>query len=757
MKEILLRRRIRVATCAVLLTLSSQSGWAAEREKIGVVLSGGGAKGAAHIGVLEVLEENRIPVDLVTGTSIGAYVAGMYAMGLTAQELKQKTMSANWQSGYLDRVSRNDMVLRRKQQNDNFQLHTDLGVTPQGEFRAKPGAFQGQGMAILLRDLTDNLPVLNSFDDLAIPYRSIATDIAKVQPVVIDSGHLATAMQASMAVPGALTPIEWQGHRLVDGGVVNNMPVDVAQQMGADVIIAVDLRDPLLEDEELSSALTIISQLTTFMTNSSADRQKALMTEQDIYLKPKLTFMTAPDFDQMERAYQAGRNAATQALPQLLAHQLSEADYRQYVRYKQDRRSQLIANSAYYIDRIVINNQTMRSDEALLALLDLQTGRVLTNNALEDAVTRLNSEDLFSRITYQIEQQDQETVLLLDVIEKTWGPGYLNFKFAFEDDFSQRSDFTFGAQYLYTNLTDKGGEWLFEAELGSWKAFKTELYLPLDYSQRFFSSFSVEYNSQLRGFKSAQLDPEFGQATGLSTIDGLYERTTYTADFGVNLARWSAFRAGFIGLDGSVSLSSVDLTESFKAFGGYTRFEYDNLDNQFFPKTGWQGSIDLGLLHTQSEIDQRRTDDDALVYRVHFLKPFDYNRHNVVALLDFAGSDSNELLPIFAQDLGGLFNLSGYHKYELNGRYSGLGALIYRYQLADNDFGAFSTPVFVGGSFEQGGVWNAYSQIDANSLITAGSVFVGVDSVLGPIYFAYGMAEGGERSFYLTLGNTIKN
>lgn len=755
MKDNTIRQRVNFAACAVLLAVSS-TGWAAEREQIGLVLSGGGAKGAAHIGVLEVLEANRIPVDMITGTSMGAYVGGMYATGLTAQEVKQKTLAANWQSGYVDRATRNELVLRRKQQNDNFQLHTDLGVTPQGEFRVKPGAFQGQGMAILLRGLTNNLPVLSSFDDLVIPYRSVATDIAKVEPVVIDSGNLATAMQASMTVPGALTPIEWQGHRLVDGGVVNNMPVDIAQQMGADVIIAVDLRDPLMEDDKLGSALTIISQLTTFMTNSSADRQKALMSEDDIYLQPALTFMTAPDFDKMTRAYLAGRKVATDALPQLLPHQLSEADYAEYVRRKQDRRSQMVARSAYYIDNIVLKNQTGRSDKALLTLLDLDTKRVLTNQELEQAVNRLNTQDIFSRITYEIKQQDDETVLVVDVTEKSWGPGYLNFKFAFEDDFSQRSDFTFGAQYLYTNLTDKGGEWVFEAELGSWKAFKTEIYLPLDYEQRYFSSVALEFNSQLRGFKPEQLDVDFSIDPSISSLDGLYQRSILSAELGVNLAPWSALSLGYMGQTGDITLSSFGLTEDFNAHGPYTRFDFDNLDNQYFPTSGTQVSAYFSVMQTESQFEGNSTEDDVFVYNMSLIKPFNIERHTLVGLGKIGGADSKEFLPVFAQDLGGLFNLSGYHKYELNGRYSALGALIYRYQLLDNDFGAFSTPVYIGGSFEKGGVWNEYSQISASSMITAGSVFVGVDSVLGPVYLAYGNAEGGESSVYLTLGSVIQ-
>ena len=141
--------------CLTLLCSTVQASATSEREKVGLVLSGGGAKGAAHIGVLAVLEENRIPVDVITGTSMGAYVGGMYAMGLSAEEIKNRTLAADWQSGYEDRASRNDLILRRKKQSDDYQIYADIGLSLDGEFQAWPGAFQGQGMAVLLRTLTE--------------------------------------------------------------------------------------------------------------------------------------------------------------------------------------------------------------------------------------------------------------------------------------------------------------------------------------------------------------------------------------------------------------------------------------------------------------------------------------------------------------------------------------------------------------------------------------------------------------------------
>ncbi|MBY3787600.1 phospholipase [Photobacterium carnosum] len=724
-----------------------------DRPKIGLVLSGGGAKGAAHIGVLEVLEENRIPVDIVTGTSMGAYVGGMYAMGLSAQEVKQRTFNINWNTGYIDRASRNDLSLRRKKQNDTYQLHTDLGLDINGEFKSRPGAFQGQGLAVILRKLTANLPALKTFDRLAIPYRSIATDITKVTPVVISSGHLATAMQASMTVPGALKPVHLDNKLLVDGGVVNNMPVDVAKQLGADVIIAVDLRDSLMPKKDLDSALNIVSQLTTFMTNASADFQKSLMKSSDIYLQPNVSFMTAADFDKLEQAYQAGRKIALASLPRLLRYQLSLSEYAEYNKQKNIRRSRLSAHDSYFIDDIEIINNTNLPDKTLLAQLELKTGKIISNNELEQAVKRLQSEDIYGRINYSIKQKNNKNILVMDINEKSWGPGYLNFTLAFEDDFESRSDFSFGAQYVYTDLTDKGGEWLLEWKLGSWKNITTEFYFPIDYQQHFFTAFGAETSNEIRQFDDFTY---YNADEELKNIDAKYNQTNAYVKMGWNIKPWAAFTLGYKGQTGSITVSALDRKENYNLYGPYLDLTYDDLDSFFFPSYGSYFNSEIGYSNTVRRPDFGESEaGETVYYNLSIIKPFTYDKHTVVFSMKTAGSDADNLLPIYAQDLGGLFNLSGYHRYELNGRYSALTSLVYRYRVIDNNFGAIKLPIYIGGSLEKGGVWDRTSAISWDSAITAGSVYVAVDSILGPVYLSYGQTSTGKSSFYLSLGGTL--
>nr|WP_086940500.1 patatin-like phospholipase family protein [Thaumasiovibrio occultus] len=721
------------------------------RETVGLVLSGGGAKGAAHIGVLEILEENRIPIDIVTGTSMGAYVGGMYAMGLSAEEVKQRTFSVNWIEGTHDSVSREALSLRRKEQADDYQLRTELGIDLDGSFKSIPAVFQGHAMARILRQMTQNIPVIESFETLPIPFRAVATDIATVTPYVLDNGSLPLAMQASMTVPGALKPVEWQGHLLVDGGIVNNMPVDQALDLGAERIIAVDLRDALYPKDELNSGFNIANQLITHMTNLGSDEQMALLTLDDVYLQPDVTYMTATSFEQMDKAYEAGRQVALNLLPELLPLQVSEQEYAEYQREKLSKRAQLFDNSAFFVDEIRIVNRTRYSDEALLALLDLPLGQVLTAEEIEAGVNRLYARDIYDRITYAIEVDDGHNILNVEVNEKVWGPGYLNFKFAIEDVATQRSEFSVGAQYLYTGLSDKGAEWLTEMELGSWNTFYSEIYVPWDHSQLFYSTLGLSWQNEFRRFSFSDELPPSG--LDIPYYDVEYDHYETFFESGINLTPSTKLALGATAYRGEYKVELLGERQTAKGHHGYLTFISDKLDDYFFPSTGHYFDVTLGVGRVDSKFMGQREEQDTFFYHTQLIQPWRYQDHTLVAMLSAGGSESEESLPVYARDLGGLFNLSGYNRYELNGRYSAIGVLKYKYQLFNIDYGFVKSRLFVGGSLERGNVWQSKDAISFDSMLTAGSVFIGADSVLGPMYLGYGQVEDGSSAVYFSLGS----
>jgi NTE family protein len=732
-----------------LLAMASQGA----RPKIALVLSGGGAKGSAHIGILKVLEQKRIPVDIIVGTSMGSYVAGMYAMGLSAEEVERTTLAIDWNKGYQDKVARDELSLRKKQQSEQYQLRTDIGVN--GDSVQFPdGFFQGQSMASLLRAATSNLPVQQSFDDLPIPYRAVATDMETVTPFVLESGSLAKAMQASMSIPGALKPVEWEGHILADGGTVNNMPVDVAKAMGADVVIAVDISARLRTRESLKSGLAMIDQLTTYMTQVGTDKQKALMGPEDILLTPEFGNMGIADFSLMPEGIKIGEAAADKASLQLDRLSLTKEQYNAYRNQKLSRRAERSGQPAYFIDKVEIINKSRLSDETVRAMLKVRPDKVQTNESLEAGIRRLYALESFDRITYEVEERDGENVLVVDASEKNWGPGYFNFQFGFSDDFESSSNYNVGMSYTLTNVNDWGAEWLTEASLGTAKHFKTDFYTPLEPSQTFYSEASLAYDQTQRSlFNPDPADPLF---TYLDT-----EYSFFSADLAVGWNRqpWSRLSMGLEGQMGSIDIKNIkDLQGDATAWGPYARFEHDTLDSSYFPYQGVKWDVKMGYSHVNLEgnggiLDSR---SEGWNYHLSMVKPWSWDRHSLNLILEGGGSGSEEAIPLYIQDLGGLFRMSGFQRYQLSGRYSLFGGLRYIYRVADNDFGALRAPLYLGGSLEQGGVWDKGADISIESSFTAGSVYVGVESFLGPIFLGYGMAEGGNNMFYLQLGSTFE-
>lgn len=725
-----------------------------DRPRIALVLSGGGAKGAAHIGILKVLEEKRIPVDIIVGTSMGSYVAGMYAMGLSAEEVERTTLAIDWNKGYQDKVGRDELSLRKKQQSEKYQLRTDIGVN--GDSVQFPdGFFQGQSMASLLRHATSNLPAQKSFDDLPIPYRAVATDMETVTPFVLGSGSLAKAMQASMSIPGALKPVEWEGHILADGGTVNNMPVDVAKAMGADVVIAVDISAKLRTRESLKSGLAMIDQLTTYMTQVGTEKQKALLGPKDILLTPEFGGMGIADFTLMPEGIKRGEAVANRASAQLDTLSLSPSAYTAYRNQKLSRRAERSGQPAYYIDKVEILNKSRLSDETVRAMLKVRPDKVQTNESLEAGIRRLYALESFDRITYEVEEREGENVLVVDASEKNWGPGYLNFQFGFSDDFESSSNYNVGMSYTLTNVNDWGAEWLTEASLGTAKHLKTDFYTPLEPSQTFYGEASLAYDkTQRRIFTPEETRTE----DGVSYIDSEYTFTSIDLAVGWNRQPWSRLSLGLEGKVGDIDIRNVaDAKVDASSWGPYVRFEHDTLDSRYFPYQGVYWDVKSGYSHVTIEPTGKPTENtEGVNYQLTMIKPWSWDRHSLNLMLEGGGSTSQEEYPLFVQDLGGLFRLSGFQHYQLSGRYSLFGGLRYIYRVADNDFGALRAPLYLGGSLEQGGVWDKGEDISMESSFTAGSVYVGVESFLGPIFLGYGMAEGGNNMFYLQLGTTFE-
>ncbi|EGQ9191326.1 serine protease [Vibrio parahaemolyticus] len=733
------------------------------RPKVAVVLAGGGAKGAAHIGVLKALEEMHIPVDIITGTSMGAYVGGLYATGMSADEIESFIYSVDWNSGYRDRVDRSQRRVRDKEYEDRYQITTDLGLRF-GEVRAPTGVVQGQNMLRVLRETTGNLGRFDSFDELAIPYRSVATDILELDEVVIGNGYLVDAMMASMSVPGALPPYKLNGHMLVDGGVVNNMPVDVARAMGADVVIAVDISTDYKTEDDFTGLFTVADQLSNYLVRRSTQQQVETLQEHDVYIRPNVGQMETVEFDKMPWAFQSGYDITKEMESKLAGLRLSNAEYQKYIDHKQEVRKKLVYGDDRVVDEIVIVNNTHYSDVLLTNRLELETGRKIETAEIEKAVENLYALDRFELITYHFEEVDGSNLLVFDVNEKSWGPNYLNFRFFLEDDFDTDSQYGIGMSTNFTNLNSHGAEMALNVEMGTDKLIEAELYSPVLSSQEFFVAGKVAYSSEGRNLPVSDDDSSLSSVNDFLPVS--YTEFVSEIAMGIQPTLWQELRLGGRYSSGSIELSTLASVGNldFERRGLFANYRLDTLDDFAFPTRGLLVDLEYLVSHDTSpeEIGQSKPKDivEDTVYEIdaRFKGAMSYQRHTLVGQAEYSFVQSkNSSITLDPRELGGFLHLSGIPRNSLIGQNLFFSSLVYRYKWFDNDFGLFEAPVYVGASLEHGGTWSDNDlKLNEAPLYNAASIFFGVDSPIGPIMLAYGRTEQDMEAVYLIVGTSFK-
>ncbi|WP_218768451.1 patatin-like phospholipase family protein [Vibrio parahaemolyticus] len=733
------------------------------RPKVAVVLAGGGAKGAAHIGVLKALEEMHIPVDIITGTSMGAYVGGLYATGMSADEIESFIYSVDWNSGYRDRVDRSQRRVRDKEYEDRYQITTDLGLRF-GEVRAPTGVVQGQNMLRVLRETTGNLGRFDSFDELAIPYRSVATDILELDEVVIGNGYLVDAMMASMSVPGALPPYKLNGHMLVDGGVVNNMPVDVARAMGADVVIAVDISTDYKTEDDFTGLFTVADQLSNYLVRRSTQQQVETLQEHDVYIRPNVGQMETVEFDKMPWAFQSGYDITKEMESKLAGLRLSNAEYQKYIDHKQEVRKKLVYGDDRVVDEIVIVNNTHYSDVLLTNRLELETGRKIETAEIEKAVENLYALDRFELITYHFEEVDGSNLLVFDVNEKSWGPNYLNFRFFLEDDFDTDSQYGIGMSTNFTNLNSHGAEMALNVEMGTDKLIEAELYSPVLSSQEFFVAGKVAYSSEGRNLPVSDDDSSLSSVNDFLPVS--YTEFVSEIAIGIQPTLWQELRLGGRYSSGSIELSTLASVGNldFERRGLFANYRLDTLDDFAFPTRGLLVDLEYLVSHDTSpeEIGQFKPKDivEDTVYEIdaRFKGAMSYQRHTLVGQAEYSFVQSkNSSITLDPRELGGFLHLSGIPRNSLIGQNLFFSSLVYRYKWFDNDFGLFEAPVYVGASLEHGGTWSDNDlKLNEAPLYNAASIFFGVDSPIGPIMLAYGRTEQDMEAVYLIVGTSFK-
>ncbi len=728
----------RFAAALIVLALSGTAlGAEQARPKIGVVLSGGGARGAAHVGVLKVLDELRVPVDAIAGTSMGAVVGGLYASGMPPAEIEELIRSLNWQDSFQDRPPREELGFRRKQDDRNFLVRYALGVTEEG-FVLPRGLIQGQKLEQVLRKATLPVTEIHDFDDLPIPFRAVATDLETGDAVIMDNGDLVSAMRASMSAPGVFAPVQRDGRLLADGGLVENLPVDVARAMGVDVLIVVDVSFPLYNREELTSPLEVTNQAFAILIRTRTQEQRKTLSPADVIIDPNLGRFPSADFSRVPQAIRAGERGAEQSRAALEHLSLSEQDYRTYLAGRNTR-----SLNSPVIDFVRAEQGSGEYAALIEATMKDLVGETFDKEIVGNRMSGLYALDRFESIDYSLVEEDGRNGLEIDLRRKSWGPNYVRVGLNLEDDFEGNSRYNAAARFIVTEINRLGGEWLTDLQIGENPRFFTEFYQPLSLASRYF--IAPQASLEERSVFSLQGRERIAEYRVRSASGGL--------DVGRELSNWGEIRVGVRrGTERSrILIGDPELpTDDFDRGGVFARFSYDKLDSIFFPRHGQQFEFQW-----RGERDNFGGDEDFDTFETTWLVARSFDRHTMIFWADAGTSDDPPLTPESFFSLGGFFNLSGLPPGFLSGPHYGIGRLLYYRRIGRGGEGVLDFPAYAGLSLEAGNTWLERSDMSLDDLRTNGSLFFGVDSPLGPLYLAAGFDEDGDKAFYLFLGRTF--
>jgi NTE family protein len=699
------------------------------RPRVALVLSGGGALGIAHVGVLQVLEELKVPVDCVAGTSMGAIVGGLYAAGYSPAELEGLVRELDWRGFLRDAPDRRHLPYRRKVDDLTYLSRWELGLSGEG-IELPSGMVAGHRLGVALRVLGLRAAGVGDFDRLPLPFRAVAADAATGETIVLSHGDLASALRASMAVPGLFAPVERDGRLLVDGGVVANLPVAVAHAMGAEVVIAVDLGQPIAEQERPRSLAGVLGRTVGFLTRLNVERELA---GADVVIRPEVEEYGLLDFHAADVLLARGAAAARAQEAALRALAVGDAAWRGHV--ERHRR----ATPAVRVATLVVDPGPGLAPKAVERAV-----RSLPGRDLDPAVLRADLDRLWELGEY--ETVDFELLpaaggafdLHITGHRKPWGPNYLRSGVGIYSDLEGTSSFNVLAALTMTRLNRIGGELKASAQVGETPVVSGELYQPLSTSQVPFVSLGVA------GSFVKQQVPVADELVQYRFFSQRVE-----LDLGLSLGRFGEVRVG-ARHDSMRARATDDRSGDAPGFdrndaGWHAGAVIDQLDTVNFPHRGVLAFADL------YEADASLgADDEYRSLDLQLVTAATWRKHTLLGLLH-GGSGLGGVRPAPEQVyLGGLFNLSGLPPGEVFGSYGGVASLVYLYRIGR--LPNFGEGIYAGVSLEAGNAWATAGEVDLGDLRHSVALVLGADTLLGPVYLAHGRTTGGKDSFYLYVG-----
>ena len=720
---------------------------ALNRPRIGLVLSGGGARGLAHVGVLKMLERERIPVDVIAGTSMGAIIGGLYASGMSALQLEKELLAVKWDEVFASRVDRPLLSQRRKEQDFELSPVLEFGMRD-GELRAPLGALSGRGLESLLRRYTLPVRGVRDFSQLAIPFRAVATDLETGQPVILGSGDLALAMRSSMSVPGVFAPTEVDGRILGDGGLVDNLPVGVARAMGADIVIAVNIGTPLASRDALSSVTGLTAQMLSILTEQNVERSLALLKAGDVLITPPLGVLSASDFGLVRELIDSGESGVRAQRGRLAALALPAPIYAQWQQAHRQPEAEPAQLAFIEFKGSELTNPKRQADP-----LESSVGAAFDEKKAERDAQRLAASGDYTRADFRLVNTPDGDSLVFDLEDKPWGPNYFRVGIDLFTDFRGDSAFNLKVNHSRRWLTASGTEWRNFLQIGEVPKLATELVHPLNLATGLTSDLFVSTYASIerrqRTVYARDSDDERGRFTRTSARIGL--------DLGQPWGELGELRLGLnhlvyrnrpelISADFSGPEGSQTVHETGLRLGAIV----DQLDYVNFPLRGYR--VEAQAVFGRRQVSSRSGGEAFTRVEFESTGAVTWDRNTFSASLSAHSAGGSDLSGLGREsyNLGGFHRLSGYRYNQLAGSHVLFGRLAAYRRLETVPL--LTRGLFVGGTLEAGNAWTRSADVALGDLRTGSSLFIGADTTVGPLYLGVTYARRGESGLYLFLG-----
>jgi len=699
------------------------------RPRVGLALGGGAARAIAHAGVLLWLEEHRIPVDYVAGTSLGGLIGGAYATGMSASEIRDLLLEADWDTLFEHDVPYPQRTFRRKQDRRQYPVDVELGL--RGGLSLPSGLSSGHQIGLLLSRIALPHTARESFDDLPIPFRCVAVDIERGQALALHQGSLVQALRATMAIPGVFAPSRVQGRLLVDGGVLDNVPADVARAMGADVVVAVSVGENLQQPTPLSMT-GLVNRAVVVMMDTATRRT---LKDADLVLEPHLEGFDSLDFRRAAELVRRGYQAAEEASAQLLPLSLDLDAWLRHLAARRSRRPAPLEGPAF----VSIGGIPAPQAEALGPSLTRSLTRPLDLDRFEDRLTRIIGSGRYESATYEAAETEGRPGLLVRFQEKAHAPPFVDFSLDVATE-PGAVVIDLGARVTVTDLVGVGSELRVDLEAGSTRAVTTELYRPVG-RPRFFLAPRLFF-----GEASQNL---FHDDALLATYRT--RRTGAGVDVGIGPGRHFELRAGFETsyVDADVRVGNPVLGEPHGREDRFlARLDIDKMRAPILPESGFRLEAQAALYTRAPEAERAFPLLAGTIAAARSLRGSD----SLFATLRGGTALSETPPPIYRFTLGGPFRIGALAPDALRGRhfaYGQLGYLLSVGRLPD----LLGGPVRLAALVELGSAFDHASAARLEGCLTTG---LALDTVLGPVGAGASLGNGGAFSVYVSVGRLLR-